>query len=88
MEIELFKLLTVFGLGAIELWAAIPAGFVMGLHPLFTGAPLGAALGIALGVQKGQLFFWMTTGIVLWAALLTIIGVLGLAGLEALLQYK
>ncbi len=149
METELFKLLAVFGLGAIELWAAIPAGFVMGLHPLLTGvisaagaiasvvfilflgekirnrfvsshsdqvekkhgriyriwerygaagmgllsplitgAPLGAALGIVLGVQKGQLLFWMTSGIILWTALLTIIGVLGLAGLEALLQYK
>lgn len=33
----IMKLLTVFGLGAIELWAAIPAGFVFQLHPLEMG---------------------------------------------------
>jgi hypothetical protein len=149
METELVKLLAVFGLGTIELWTAIPAGFVMGLHPLLigmisaagatssvmfilflgekirnrlvpsgsdqvekkhgriyriwerygapgmgllspliTGAPLGAALGVALGVQKGRLLFWMTGGIILWTSILTIIGMLGLAGIEALLYNK
>jgi len=61
----IMKLLTVFGLGAIELWAAIPAGFVLQLHPLETG--VAAA-----------------TGAVLWSAVFTLAGSLGLAGIEAL----
>ena len=42
MEI-LPKVLTVFGLGALELWAAIPAGLALGLHPIATG--IASALG-------------------------------------------
>ena len=138
------KLLTVFGLGAIELWAAIPAGFVLQLHPLETGiaaatgailgvlvvlklgermrtilmhnrksedkklgrihriwdrygveglgmlapllvgAPLGAVLGITLGAPVNRLLMWMSLGIVLWSAVFTLAGLLGLAGIEAL----
>ena len=39
------KVVTVFGLGAVELWAAIPAGFALGLHPVATGiaSTLGAS---------------------------------------------
>jgi len=140
----MMKLLTVFGLGAIELWAAIPAGFVLQLHPLETGivaatgailgvlvvlklgermrtilmhnrksedkklgrihriwdrygveglgmlapllvgAPLGAALGITLGAPFNRLLIWMSLGIVLWSAVFTLVGLLGLAGIEAL----
>ncbi len=38
------KVVTVFGLGALELWAAIPAGLALGLHPITTGivSALGA----------------------------------------------
>lgn len=141
----LLKLLAVLGLGALELWAAIPAGWALQLHPLVTGivaaigailgvlvvltlgegvrtwllrrhgrggggrhgriygiwlrygviglgllapvlvgAPLGAALGLALGVPAGRLLLWMSLGIALWSGVLTLAGVLGLAGLEAL----
>ncbi len=140
----IMKLLTVVGLGAVELWAAIPAGFVLQLHPLETGiaaatgaimgvlavlvlgerirtrllrnrksedkkhgriygiwdrygvagfgilgpllagAPLGAALGITLGVPVNRLLMWMSLGIVLWSAVLTLAASLGLAGIEAL----
>lgn len=33
----IFKLLPVFLLAAVELWAAIPAGLALGLHPLLIG---------------------------------------------------
>jgi membrane protein YqaA with SNARE-associated domain len=141
----IIKLLTVFGLGTIELWAAIPAGLAMQLHPvvigitsaigailsafvvallgervrrwlvrrherknekerhsriyriwrhygvvglglltpLLTGAPLGVAVGLTLGTPMYRLLFWICIGIVLWSTVLTLIGVLGLAGIEA-----
>ena len=54
------------------------------LAPLLTGAPLGAALGLSLGAQAGRLMVWMSLGIVLWTAILTTAGSLGLAGIEKL----
>ncbi len=140
------KLLPVLGLAAFELWAAVPTGFALGLHPLvigittavgailgtlavvllgerlrnwlvkrhggkgqkkhpsliqriwhrygliglgllaplLTGAPLGAALGLALGAPTGKLLVWLSIGIILWTIILTLIGVLGLAGIETL----
>ena len=48
------------------------------LSPLLFGAPLGAALGIALGAEKKPLLIWMSIGIVVWSAALTIAGFLGL----------
>ena len=138
------KVVTVFGLGAVELWAAIPAGFALGLHPMATGivsavgaitsglavallgdrarawlvarhgvppdggghgtirriwdrygvvglgllapllvgAPLGTALGLLLGAPVRRLLLWVSVGIVLWSALLTAAGALGLAGIS------
>lgn len=140
------SILTVFTLGVVELWAAIPAGLALQLHPLavsmaaaagamlgvflvalpgararrwllqrhgkghggdrragidrvwtrygvaglglvaplLVGAPLGTALGVALGAPTGKLMLWMGLGIVLWSALLTTMGVLGLAGIQTL----
>ncbi len=134
------KSLSVFGLGIVELWAAIPLGFVLQLNPLLTGtlsaagaivgvlavvllgkqvraslerrrgtnpekgrqgrlyriwkrygviglgllaplitgAPLGAVLGMALGAPSNRLLLWMSIGIVIWSAILTLAGVLGL----------
>ena len=54
---ELFlKTATVFGIGIIELWAAIPAGMAFGLHPLLNGvvSALGAMLGTLLVVLLGD----------------------------------
>ena len=50
------KLLTVFGLGIVELWAAIPAGLALGLHPLATGimAATGAILGTLITLRLGE----------------------------------
>ncbi len=51
----LLKLLTVLGLGSIELWASVPAGFGLELRPVATavasalGAILGALAVTALG---------------------------------------
>lgn len=56
------------------------------LSPLLIGAPLGTALGVALGAPKGRLLFWMSAGVVLWSAGLTVAGTLGLAGIGALAQ--
>lgn len=140
------KLLTVFGVAAVELWAAIPAGFALGLPPiliatastlgaafgalmvlvlgenvrnwilrlrgqasqaeepgylyriwtrfgviglgllapLLVGAPLGTAIGIALGAPAKRLMLWIIVGIMVWAALLTTAGILGLAGFQTL----
>ncbi len=140
------KLVTVFGLGAVELWAAIPAGLAVGLHPIATGvvsalgaitggmvvallgdrarvwlmarrgatregaghetirriwdhfgvaglgllapllvgAPLGTGLGLVLGAPVRRLLLWLSVGIVLWSAVLTATGALGLAGFESL----
>ncbi|MEK7847849.1 MAG: small multi-drug export protein [Chloroflexota bacterium] len=139
-------LLTVLALAAVELWAAIPAGLALKLHPLvvavvaatgamagmvvvvvlggrirsllllrghagdgdqrhgriygiwerwgpmglgllaplLVGAPLGTALGIALGAPRGRLLLWMSIGILSWSGVLTLVGALGLAGIEAL----
>lgn len=40
----LLRVVTVFGLGAVELWAAIPAGLALGFHPIASGvvSALGA----------------------------------------------
>ncbi|MBM4240308.1 MAG: small multi-drug export protein [Euryarchaeota archaeon] len=55
------------------------------LSPLLFGAPLGAAVGIALGAQKWRLMLWMTIGILLWSAGLTIAGFFGLMSFESLM---
>jgi uncharacterized membrane protein len=134
------KLLTVMGLGAVELWTAIPAGFALQLHPviigltaalgalvvillgdhlrgwllrhygrranrkgkpgslnrilqrygvvgfalvtpLVTGVPVGAALGLALGIPANRLFLWLSFGIICYATVLTLAGVMGLAAI-------
>jgi hypothetical protein len=54
------------------------------LAPLLVGAPLGTAIGIALGAPTGRLILWMGLGIVLWSAIFTFAGALGMAGIEAL----
>jgi len=53
---QAIKLLTVFGLGAVELWAAVPAGLALGLHPVATGiaAAGGAVAGILAVVFLGE----------------------------------
>lgn len=55
MEV-LFKFLTVTGLGIIELWAAIPAGTALQLHPLLNGiaSALGAVIGAAVTIFFGD----------------------------------
>ena len=140
----IIKLLTVIGLGIVELWAAIPAGIAFGfppvltgiasavgaliaaalvillgdkirkrllkkmnkgekskgriykiwdkygviglglISPLITGSLLGAAIGISLGAVPKKLMIWMSIGIVAWAAILTTIGTLGVAGFHLL----
>lgn len=55
------------------------------LAPLLTGAPIGAALGLSLGAPAGRLIVWMSLGIVFWAAILTVAGTLGFAGMKTLL---
>lgn len=55
MELIL-KLVTVFGLGAVELWAAIPAGLALKLNPLATGitAAAGTMLAVLVVVFLGE----------------------------------
>jgi hypothetical protein len=54
------------------------------LAPLLTGAPLGAALGLSLGAQTRPLMIWMSLGIIIWTAILTIVGTMGLSAIENL----
>jgi hypothetical protein len=50
------KVLTVFAVGAVELWVAIPAGLALNLHPVLTAvtAALGAIAGVALILALGE----------------------------------
>jgi hypothetical protein len=60
--VELLSLLAVFGLGAVELWAAVPAGLALQLHPVAIGctAALGAVLGImAMGLMGERVRLWL-----------------------------
>ena len=52
----LLKLLTVFALAAVELWAAIPAGLALRLHPVTVGvtAAAGAILGATVVILAGD----------------------------------
>jgi hypothetical protein len=53
---ELIQMLTVFGLSLIELWAAIPAGFVFNLNPvvIIIATSSGAILSALLVVLAGD----------------------------------
>jgi membrane protein DedA with SNARE-associated domain len=49
------KFFTTIGLGILELWAAIPAGFAMGLHPVLVGlaSGIGSVIGAVLIILPG-----------------------------------
>lgn len=51
----ILKFITTLGLGVLELWAAIPAGLAMGLHPVLTGlaSAVGAVVGAAVIILPG-----------------------------------
>ncbi|MFH1560555.1 MAG: small multi-drug export protein [Chloroflexota bacterium] len=55
MELAI-KMLAVLGLGAVELWAAVPTGLALGLHPVVVGiiAAIGAILGALAVVLLGE----------------------------------
>ena len=56
-ELEtILKVLAVFAIGAVELWAAIPAGLAMHVHPVLTAvtAALGAITGASLILAMGE----------------------------------
>ncbi len=55
-QVTLIALLIVVGLGVLELWAAVPAGFALGLHPVIAGAAAacGAMLGVFVVVFSGE----------------------------------
>jgi hypothetical protein len=61
---KLIQMLTVFGLSLIELWAAIPAGFVFNLNPVViiiatSGAILSALLAILTGDKiRNKIIKW------------------------------
>ena len=54
------------------------------LGPGLTGAPLGVALGLSLQAPVRPLLAWMSVGIVLWTLALTVVGMLGTAGVMRL----
>ena len=50
------RLLTIFALGAVELWAAIPAGLALKANPVVVGvsAAVGAMAGVLVVVLLGE----------------------------------
>jgi hypothetical protein len=64
-------------------WGIIGLGLA---SPGLVGAPLGVALGLFLRAPAGRLLWWTLLGILLWTVTLTILGVLGTAGLLHLLH--
>ncbi|GAA3400447.1 small multi-drug export protein [Paenibacillus hodogayensis] len=60
--IDIAKWISVLGTSVLELWAAIPLGFALGLHPVVTGvlSALGSALSALIVVTVGgPLRRWM-----------------------------
>lgn len=58
----LIKFITVIGIGILELWAAIPAGTALKLHPLLIGiaSALGAIIGAVIIIFFGdRLRMWL-----------------------------
>jgi hypothetical protein len=55
------------------------------LAPGLTGSHLGVALGLSLGVPARRLLVWLMGGIMLWTVALTLVGMLGTAGVMRLL---
>jgi hypothetical protein len=53
---DIFQLLTVFGLSIIELWAAIPAGFALNLNPaaIVVTSSAGAIVGAIIVILAGE----------------------------------
>lgn len=53
---DLVKLLSVFALGAVELWAAIPAGLALNASPVLVGVveAAGAMFGVLVVVLLGE----------------------------------
>jgi Putative small multi-drug export protein len=52
----LFKLLTITAMGAVLIWAAVPAGLAMGLHPAIVAAAtaIGSILAVLVVVLVGE----------------------------------
>lgn len=52
----LFKLISVLGLGILELWAAVPAGLALGLHPILVGvvSALGSTISAMAVILLGD----------------------------------
>ena len=53
--------------------------------PVLIGGPLGVATGLVLGAPARRLLPWLMLGIVLWTAVLTLVGAYGSAGVRALI---
>ncbi|HTX73678.1 MAG TPA: hypothetical protein VMC79_12685 [Rectinemataceae bacterium] len=49
------------------------------LGPAITGAVVAALLGRAFGLGRGPLLLWLSIGILLWSAALTLINALGIS---------
>lgn len=56
MNDMIINTLSVTALAILEIWASIPLGFVLGLHPLVTGITtvIGATLGVFIVIFTGE----------------------------------
>jgi hypothetical protein len=59
---SILQIISVFALGILEIWIAIPVGFISGLNPVFTviAASLGAVSGVLLAfLLMEELISWV-----------------------------
>jgi uncharacterized membrane protein len=69
---------------AMKIWERYGVIGLALIAPLFPGAPVAAALTLALGVPARRVFLWLSIGIILWTAGVTLATVLGFTGLQKL----
>lgn len=48
------------------------------VSPLFMSPPMGTAVALLLGAQKRPLMVWMFAGVLLWASILIVAGLIGM----------
>jgi hypothetical protein len=69
---------------AMQVWERYGVIGLALIAPLFPGAPVAAALTLALGVPARRVFIWLSIGLILWTAGVTLAAVLGFTGLHRL----
>lgn len=56
------------------------------LSPMILGAPQCTLLGLLLGAKPKRMLLWASLGCVLWAVVLTVLGTLGVTGVQDIMN--